>query len=301
MGYNETKQKLILREMESDLLAIVAIDAETDDYEVIYTDGAYREFANGYRNEGFFPVWLERGIPLVHGPDRERMAREISKDFLLERLSGGSPYYTVCRFDIGGRPTYCRIKVARDVVEPGNIVLSFRNIDGETRSDGERLAQMEELHRRERDVAELTERLGRMRMRNFASQMHPHFLYNALGSIREVVLTDPEYGADLLYDFTTHLRASIRAMGSDEAIPFGQELENIEAYVRIERMRFGDRLNVVYDIGPRDFEIIPLGVQPLVENAIKHGLFERGAAGGAVALRTREARDAWLVEVEDLG
>ena len=154
---------------------------------------------------------------------------------------------------------------------------------------------------REQDMQALQETLKQMRMKNFISQMHPHFLYNALSSIREIVLTDPEYGADMLYDFTTHLRASIRAMSNDNKIWFSQELENIKAYVNIEQMRFGDRLKVVYDIQAADFQIIPLSIQPIVENAIKHGLYEKGAEGGTVTIRTHEWNDGVEIIVADDG
>ena len=155
--------------------------------------------------------------------------------------------------------------------------------------------------KRERDMQELKKTLEQMRMKNFVSQMHPHFLYNALSSIREIVLVDPEYGADMLYDFTTHLRASIRAMSNDDKICFSQELENIKAYVNIEKMRFGDRLNVVYDIAAIDFMIIPLSIQPIVENAIKHGIYEKGSDSGTVKLRTWETVSSWEITVEDDG
>ena len=87
VNYDETSQKRILREMERDLLAIIAMDLETDEYEVIYSGGAYRNFENRYHNKDFFAAWNEVGIALVFEPDRERMRREISKEYLLDKLS----------------------------------------------------------------------------------------------------------------------------------------------------------------------------------------------------------------------
>ena len=139
------------------------------------------------------------------------------------------------------------------------------------------------------------------RIRNFTSQMQPHFLYNALGSIQEIILEDPEYASELIGDFTVHLRSCIRAMSSDAPIPFDQELSNIRAYVNIEKMRLGQKLRVVYDTEKRNFSILPLSVQPLVENAIRHGIYERGEKGGTVTIRTEELPDHWLVTVEDDG
>ena len=155
--------------------------------------------------------------------------------------------------------------------------------------------------RREKELQDLENELKMSRIRNSTSQMQPHFLYNALGSIQEILLDDPKYASELLSDFAIHLRSCIRAMGSDAPLPFGQELSNIKAYVRIEQMRFGKKLNVVYDTPVTDFRIVPLSVQPLVENAIRHGIYERGPAGGTVTVRSRETETEWIVEVEDDG
>ena len=144
-------------------------------------------------------------------------------------------------------------------------------------------------------------KLEQTRAKNASSQMQPHFLYNALSSIREIVLEDPEYASDLIYDFTTHLRACIRSMSSDVLVPFSQEMENIVSYVNIEKMRFGDRLNVEYDCQEKDFDIIPLSIQPIVENAVRHGIFDRGAAGGKVKVSSRRAEDCYVICVEDNG
>lgn len=155
--------------------------------------------------------------------------------------------------------------------------------------------------RLEAELEQTRQQLEQARIKNSNSQMQPHFLYNALASIREIVLDDPEYASDLIYDFTTHLRACIRSMASDNLVPFSQELENIKAYVNIEKMRFGDRLNIQYDCTETDFDIIPLSIQPLVENAIRHGVYERGEEGGTVMVRSFQNEDSFMIQVEDDG
>lgn len=139
------------------------------------------------------------------------------------------------------------------------------------------------------------------RIRNFTSQMQPHFLYNALGAIQEIVLDDPQYASELISDFTVHLRSCIKAMSDDRPLPFSQEMMNIKAYVNIEKMRFGEKLKVEYDIQVQDFLIIPLTIQPLVENAIRHGIYERGAKGGTVKISSQEKENAWVITIEDDG
>ena len=153
----------------------------------------------------------------------------------------------------------------------------------------------------ETELAETKANLEDLKIKNFTSQMQPHFLYNALASIREVMLDNPEYASELLCDFTTYLRACLRSVTSDALIPFSQELNNIEAYVRIEKMRFGDRLKIRYECEEQNFPIIPLSIQPLVENAIRHGIYERGREGGTVIVRTARKGDQVEIVVEDNG
>lgn len=153
----------------------------------------------------------------------------------------------------------------------------------------------------ELELSETKAQLLQARITNANSQMQPHFLYNALASIREIVLEDPEYASDLLFDFSTHLRACIRSMSNDSMVSFSQELDNIKAYVNIEQMRFGKKLKVSYDIEETDFEIVPLSLQPIVENAIRHGIYERGRAGGTVYIKTYAEDNSWVIQIADDG
>ena len=151
------------------------------------------------------------------------------------------------------------------------------------------------------EVEQLEHNLEIMRVNNSTSQMQPHFLYNALSSIREVVLQNPKYASDLIYDFTVYLRACIRTMQSGDLITVKQEINNICAYVNIEKMRMGDRLNVIYDLRSEDFEIAPLSIQPLVENAIRHGIHKRGKKGGTVTIRIETLEEYNRIIIEDNG
>ncbi len=158
-----------------------------------------------------------------------------------------------------------------------------------------------EHQKKEKEFKALENELRMSRIRNFTSQMQPHFLYNALGSIQEIMLENPNYASELLGDFTVHLRSCIRAMENDDPVPFERELDNIKAYVNIEKMRFGDRLKVVYDIKTTDFDILLLSIQPLVENAIRHGIYKKGALGGTVTVKTKERKYDYYIEVRDDG
>lgn len=149
---------------------------------------------------------------------------------------------------------------------------------------------------------ELEKALLESQMKNSISQLQPHFLYNALSSIREIVLDDPDNAADLLLDFTIFLRSCLKANSAEGLIPFEQEMNNIKAYVNIEKMRFGEnKLTVLYDIQEQDFSIISLGVQPLVENAIRHGISKKRGKTGTVKIQTYRKNGHIHIIVEDNG
>ncbi len=151
------------------------------------------------------------------------------------------------------------------------------------------------------ELKQLEIKLENLRINNATSQMQPHFLYNALSSIREIVMEDPQYASDLLYDFTIYLRACIRTMQRSDLILISQEISNIRAYINIEKMRMGDRLQVVYELYSENFKVAPLSIQPLVENAIRHGIFKRGTQGGKVIIKTETLEDYNRIVVEDNG
>lgn len=151
------------------------------------------------------------------------------------------------------------------------------------------------------EMEQLEHNLEVMRVKNSTSQMQPHFLYNALSSIREVVLQNPQYASDLMYDFTVYLRACIRTMQNGDLITVQQEIDNIHAYVNIEKMRMGDRLNIIYDLRSEEFKIAPLSIQPLVENAIRHGIHKRGKKGGTVTITTETLEEYNRIIIEDDG
>ncbi len=123
------------------------------------------------------------------------------------------------------------------------------------------------------------------RLRALQSQLHPHFLFNSLHAVGGLMLRDPERALEMIDRVGEFLRLSL---GRSERLtaPLQDELEFIERYLAIELIRFGDRLQVRWEIDPatRDTEVPLLLLQPLVENAVRHGLAQR-VAGGAIVLR----------------
>lgn len=132
------------------------------------------------------------------------------------------------------------------------------------------------------------------------SQIQPHFLYNSLGAIRELCRQNPEEAREALGIFVTYLRGNMDALKSQRPIHFSKELEHIRTYLYLEQMRFGDDLKVEYDIQDLDFFLPPLTVQPLVENAVKHGICGK-EEGGTVTLTTCRQKNQVVITVTDTG
>ena len=132
------------------------------------------------------------------------------------------------------------------------------------------------------------------------SQINPHFIYNTLSTIAAMCDTVPAQAKYLTLDFARYLRGNINSLTGDSMIPFDRELEHVECYLKIEKARFRDRLNVIYSIGCSDFQIPPLTLQPLVENAVKHGITQK-AAGGTVKICTYEQEERIVIEIIDDG
>lgn len=132
------------------------------------------------------------------------------------------------------------------------------------------------------------------------SQIKPHFLYNALIAIQVLCRQDPKKAEAAVFDFAQFLRANMSFISSHEPVPFSHELEHIRHYAAIEKLRFQERLTVVYHIHTTDFYVPPLTIQPLVENAIKHGASKR-IQGGWVKLETYETENEYQIFVIDNG
>ena len=143
--------------------------------------------------------------------------------------------------------------------------------------------------------AELKER----RVAIMLSQIQPHFIYNTLGTIERMCLKDPQKAFDLVRNFSLYLRGNFSELDSVTPIRFTEELKHIEHYVNIEKVRFPD-MTIVYDVEATEFVLPALSVQPLVENAIKHGLM-RLESGGTVVIRSFETPTHFCVEVKDDG
>ena len=154
---------------------------------------------------------------------------------------------------------------------------------------------------REQQAALLEARLNQARLRALQAQLQPHFLFNTLNGIATLLRRDPATAGDMLHSLSELLRIALSSSDRQE-IPLREELDFLGRYLAIQRMRFGDRLQVSEEIeaSAMDCLVPALLLQPLVENAICHGLEPSGQPG---KLRIAAARDGeWLrLTVEDDG
>ena len=154
--------------------------------------------------------------------------------------------------------------------------------------------------RRMREV-QLQEQVSRAQLHTLRMQLQPHFLFNTLNSVSALVEEDVRGGQRMISRLSEFLRMTLSTAAHQE-VPLRDELELLDAYVEIERIRFGDRLRVEYDVAPeaRDALVPNLILQPLVENAIRHGI-QPSLTGGTVTIRAYREEDRLVLEVADDG
>jgi len=142
--------------------------------------------------------------------------------------------------------------------------------------------------------------LADAKMRLLLTQIQPHFLYNTLTTLKFLCETDPNKASELCDDFSGYLRANIDAVNDAGLVPFEKELENIKNYLKIEKARFGSRVNYKFDIEFSNFMIPVLSIQTIVENAVKKGICSK-INGGTITITTREINDMVEIKVIDDG
>lgn len=155
------------------------------------------------------------------------------------------------------------------------------------------IEQNENLARKEKEAADL-------RISIMISQIAPHFIYNTLTSIKEMCTSEPEMAEELTGQFAEYLRGNLESLNMDKPVLFERELSHVKCYASIEEKRFAGRVRVEYDIQDDEFLIPALTLQPIVENAIKHGICKK-RGGGTVTIHTCRKADEVYVTVTDDG
>ena len=143
------------------------------------------------------------------------------------------------------------------------------------------------------------ELLNKAELKALQAQIQPHFLFNALNTIISFCRTDALRARELLMQLSYYLRTTFKTTG--DFIPLTQEIKHIESYLSIEQARFSERLEVVYDIDQEiDTEVPPLILQPLVENALKHGLMAT-KKGGKLEIHAHKKQGEIYIRIKDNG
>lgn len=142
--------------------------------------------------------------------------------------------------------------------------------------------------------------LAESRIAMMLSQIQPHFLYNSLTSIAVLCKLDPDKAQTAVTDFAHYLRSNLDSLQRRRMILFSDELDHVETYLALEKLRYGDKLRVEIDTPEMDFMLPPLTVQPIVENAVKHGIMKK-EEGGRIKISTEAQGDLVQITVSDDG
>ncbi|MCI6935345.1 MAG: histidine kinase [Clostridiales bacterium] len=149
-------------------------------------------------------------------------------------------------------------------------------------------------------VQKMEQELQESRISLMLSQLQPHFLFNVLNSIYYLCGKEPETARKMIDKFSTYLRNNLDSLDQKTLIPFQQEFDHIQTYLELEKLRFDEELTVVYDIQADTFSLPVLTVQPLVENAVKHGITQK-RGGGVLTLATRAEPNCYVITIADTG
>ena len=158
------------------------------------------------------------------------------------------------------------------------------------------LAKAKEL---ETEKMVLNAQLAESRISTMMSQIRPHFIYNTLGSIEQLCELDPPKAGELVHNFAKYLRGNFGELDNPKPILMSQEMEHVRHYINIENVRFPD-MTFSFEMRSEDFSLPALTVQPIVENAIKHGLMKL-QKGGSIRVITYETDTDYCICVEDDG
>ncbi len=144
------------------------------------------------------------------------------------------------------------------------------------------------------------EEIARQKASLYVLQMRPHFIYNTMTSIYYLIDQDKDKAQQVILNFTNYLRKNFTAIANESTVPFSEELEHAQAYLYIEKVRFDGNLFIEFDTPYNEFKIPPLTLQPIVENAVKHGV-DPDLEPLHIIVHTRKIKNGVEVIVEDTG
>ena len=257
---------------------------------------------NRYYRGSLYPFFLLSAIaiPLLNLVGTIKRRRRLSGKVFLALLIAILPL-TVALFvhifiDIYPLIDICTVFAALSMY---GLVLSDQ-IEQDRRRQQDILRQAQEIADQQREIAGQQRELANQRAKVMVLQMRPHFIFNTLMSIYSLCRLDPLKARQITMDFTNYLRRNFYAIAIDDAIPFSDELEHPRAYLAVEKARHDNKLAVDYSAAFTHFRLPPLTLQPIVENAVKHGM-NPGSDPLRIFIRTRKTDSGTEIIVEDNG
>ncbi len=149
-------------------------------------------------------------------------------------------------------------------------------------------------------LQEQEKRLQEARVQLMISQIQPHFMFNVLNTIYSLCDVSVSRAQHAIDEFSQYLRVNLEVLDAPGLVPIDRELECLEHYLILEKMRYGEDLKIMYDISPCHFFLPPLTLQPIVENAVRHGIGKK-PEGGTVTIRVREHPSDYRITIRDDG
>ena len=177
------------------------------------------------------------------------------------------------------------------------VIISFVVIRWEYKKNAQALLEAQRI---EAEKQAMERKLQESQISIMLSQIQPHFLYNTLNSIYQLCETNPMRARSMVNSFAEYLRNNLSSLEEKGLISFETELAHINTYLDIEKIRFEDTLAIEYDIQRTDFSLPVLSVQPIVENAVKHGTSKK-RGGGVVRISSEEDGEGYVVKISDTG
>lgn len=159
---------------------------------------------------------------------------------------------------------------------------------------------MVDAFRQTRKLVEKERELNDMKIQVVLSQIKPHFMYNVLNTITYLCDKDASVAKKALYDFSMYLRGNLDSLTSRALVPLDRELDLVEHYLSLQKLRMGDELNIIYDIEDNGYMLPPMTLEPFVENAVAHGL-AKADEGGTLSIRTRLGEQNHEITIRDDG
>jgi len=286
----EQEAELMDLNEDKELFTILLVEEEVNDIRVI------RE---ALKEEGYKFISVYSGKNAIAAVEEIKEIDLVLLNVMLSDISG----YRVCE----------KIRVHHHVHELPILLLTTRNTPEEIQKGF--IAGANDFITKPFDIIELKARVRihydlktslqkaiRAEVKFLQGQIKPHFIYNALSVITSLCYIDGERAGRLLSEFSNYLRLTFDVDYNDREISMEKEISLIKSYIEIEKARFAERVNVIFDIDEAVMEcrILPLLIQPLIENAIRYGILKR-ISGGQVIFRANLEGPDLIIQVEDDG